>query len=54
MQKLNFILKIRFNNDQLTPLPTPGLKKSRHIRLLKQNGALELGVRPGRSHCVKT
>ena len=43
IQKLNCILKIIFNYDELTP----GLKKSRHFIRLKQNGALEFAVRPG-------
>ena len=40
MQKLNCILKILFNNDELTP----GLKKSRNSMGSKQNGTLEIAV----------
>ena len=36
MLKLNCILKIRFNNDELTP---PGEKKSKHFVRSKQNKA---------------
>ena len=50
MQKLNCILKILFNNDELTPRP----KKLRHSIRLKQNRALEFAIRSGYSHCVHT
>ena len=50
MQKLNFILKIVFNNDELTPGP----KKSRHSIQSKQNGALKIAVRSGYLHYVYT
>ena len=43
MQKLKCVLKIGFNNDELTPGP----KKSRHSMRSKQNGALEFTVRQG-------
>ena len=43
MQKLKFVLKLGFNNDELTPGP----KKLRHFMESKQNGASEFTVRPG-------
>ena len=42
--KLNCILKIHLNNDEL-----PGLKKSRLYMRSIQNGVLEFTVRPGYS-----
>ena len=50
MQKLNYILKIFFNNDK----QTSRAKKSRHSIRSKQNGALEIAVSPRYSHCVHT
>ena len=47
--KLNWILKIHLNNDEL-----PGLKKSRHYMRLAQYGVLEFTVRPGYSLCSST
>ena len=48
MQNASCILKILFNNDELTPRA----KKSRHSIQSKQNGALEIAVRI--EHCVHT
>ena len=55
MQKLNCVLKILLNYDELTPLtPHPGLRKSKHYIRFKENGALEFVVRPEYLHCVHT
>ena len=50
MQKLNCVLKILLINDKLTLLA----KKTRHPIRSKQNGTLEIAVRPGYSYCVHT
>ena len=47
IQKLNYVLKIRFKNNELTTGP----KKSRHLMRSKQNGPLEFTVRSGYSLC---
>ena len=53
--KLNCVLKIYFNNDELThPPPSPGPTKSRCSMRSKQNGALELTVRAEYSLCSHT
>ena len=51
IQKLNCVLKIRFNNDELN---SHGPKKPRHSTQMKQNGALEFTVRPEYLLCSQT
>ena len=48
MQKLNCVLKMRFNNDNLTD----PAEKSRHSMASKQNEVLEFTIRPGYSLSV--
>ena len=50
MQKLNCILNICLNNDEVIPRA----EKSRHSIRSKQNGPQEFAVRPGYSHCLHT
>ena len=50
IQKLNCVLKIRFNNDKLPPGP----KRTRNSMRSKQNGALDFTVRPGYLLCSHT
>ena len=50
MQKLNCILKIIFNYDELTPRA----EKIKTLHKIETKWALEFAVRPGYSHRVHT
>ena len=50
MQKLNCILKIHFNGEEL-PFRAEKIKT---LHTNEQNGALELAFTLGYSHCVRT
>ena len=50
MQKINCILKILFNNDELTPR----VENIKALHTIEAKGALEFAVRIEYPHCVHT